>query len=84
MFQTDNIYRRTVQYAITLGGDTDTIACMAGAIAGAYLGVEAINSSMAKQCESNQEILEMADNLLLAREGPSDKVRLHVNSYGEV
>lgn len=36
--ETENSFRRTIQYAITLGGDTDTIACMAGALAGAYLG----------------------------------------------
>ncbi|KAJ3665049.1 hypothetical protein Zmor_000564 [Zophobas morio] len=61
--KTDNIFRRTIQYAITLGGDTDTIACMAGAIAGAYLGEEAINVNMAKQCESYKEIIELADQL---------------------
>ncbi|KAJ8942685.1 hypothetical protein NQ314_010009 [Rhamnusium bicolor] len=66
---TGNAFRRTIQYAITLGGDTDTIACMAGALAGAYLGEEAINPILAKQCELNKEILELADNLFSAREG---------------
>ncbi|KAJ8919096.1 hypothetical protein NQ315_012081 [Exocentrus adspersus] len=66
--ETENSFRRTIQYAITLGGDTDTIACMAGAIAGAYLGEDAINSVLAKHCEFNKEILEMAENLFTARE----------------
>lgn len=57
------MFRRTIQYAITLGGDTDTIASMAGAIAGAYLGVEAINENMLKHCEFHEEMLEMADDL---------------------
>lgn len=35
-------YRDTIGRAILLGGDTDTIAAMAGALSGAYLGVEAI------------------------------------------
>ncbi|CAH1175613.1 unnamed protein product [Phaedon cochleariae] len=66
---TDNLLRRTIQYAITLGGDTDTIASMAGAIAGAYLGEDAVNSSIAKHCESYKEIAELADNLFEARGG---------------
>jgi ADP-ribosylglycohydrolase len=35
-------FEKTVTYAISLGGDTDTIGAMAGAISGAYLGIEAI------------------------------------------
>ncbi|CAG9859282.1 unnamed protein product [Phyllotreta striolata] len=70
--QTDNVFRRTIQYAVSLGGDTDTIACMAGAIAGAYLGENCINTSLAKQCEYYKEVLEMADNLYVAKEGPGN------------
>ncbi len=32
--------KSTYRLAIQLGGDTDTIASMAGAISGAYLGIE--------------------------------------------
>lgn len=42
---------------------------MAGALAGAYLGEDAINSTLAKHCEFNKEILEIAENLYRAREG---------------
>ncbi|XP_053561336.1 ADP-ribosylhydrolase ARH3 [Bombina bombina] len=35
-----NSLQRTITFCISLGGDTDTIATMAGAIAGAYHGVE--------------------------------------------
>ena len=35
-------FEEAVVYAISLGGDTDTIGAMCGAISGAYLGVEAI------------------------------------------
>lgn len=59
--------RRTLQYAITLGGDTDTIACMAGAIMGAYLGEEGINKSILKHCEKYQDIVTLADQLYAAR-----------------
>ena len=37
-------YKRTLEEAIYLGGDTDTIACMAGAISGARHGASAIPS----------------------------------------
>lgn len=60
---TNNSFRRTLQYAISLGGDTDTIASMAGAIAGAYLGCEAINENLQKQCEKVDETIEMADQI---------------------
>ena len=35
-------FASTVIYAVSLGGDTDTIASMAGAISGVYLGIEAL------------------------------------------
>lgn len=60
---TTNPFRRTIQYAISLGGDTDTIASMAGAIAGAYFGHEIIGESMQKHCEYINETIESADSL---------------------
>jgi poly(ADP-ribose) glycohydrolase ARH3 len=35
-------YRDVIHQAVFIGGDTDTIACMAGAISGAFLGRNAI------------------------------------------
>lgn len=67
----DNIFRRTIQYAITLGGDTDTIASMAGAIAGAYVGEEGINKNLIDQCEFSKQILQLADNMFLAKDIPN-------------
>lgn len=40
---------------MALGGDTDTIACMAGAIAGAHYGIEAISRSWIKCCEGAED-----------------------------
>lgn len=60
---TENPFRRAVQYAISLGGDTDTIASMTGAIAGAYFGYETINKNLQKECEKINETVEMADKL---------------------
>jgi poly(ADP-ribose) glycohydrolase ARH3 len=35
-------YPMVIHHAVFIGGDADTIACMAGALSGAYLGAEAI------------------------------------------
>ncbi|XP_010891210.2 ADP-ribose glycohydrolase ARH3 [Esox lucius] len=42
---------RTMAYSLALGGDTDTIACMAGAIAGAHYGIDAIPQAWQRCCE---------------------------------
>lgn len=61
---TDNPLRRTLQYAISLGGDTDTIASMAGAICGAFYGESVVSENVMKHCEGFEEIIQTADNLL--------------------
>lgn len=54
---------RTVAYSLALGGDTDTIACMAGAIAGAHYGIEAIPQSWIKCCEGADDAYMNAQRL---------------------
>jgi poly(ADP-ribose) glycohydrolase ARH3 len=56
-------YQDPVIYAISLGGDTDTIASMAGAISGAYLGVEAIPQEWRAKLESREHIEALAEKL---------------------
>jgi len=56
-------YKDTVIYAISLGGDTDTIAAMAGAISGAYLGMEAIPSEWWAKLENRAHIEALAEKL---------------------
>ncbi|HEX5269927.1 MAG TPA: ADP-ribosylglycohydrolase family protein [Gemmataceae bacterium] len=46
-------YTEVVGRAILLGGDTDTIAAMAGALSGAYLGVEAIPAALLHRLEDD-------------------------------
>ncbi|XP_015285110.1 PREDICTED: poly(ADP-ribose) glycohydrolase ARH3 [Gekko japonicus] len=58
-----NCLQRTIIYCISLGGDTDTIATMAGAIAGAYCGEEQVPESWKHSCESFEETEKMANNL---------------------
>ena len=56
-------YKDTVTYAVSLGGDTDTIAAMAGAISGAYLGIEAIPSEWRAKLENGEYIETLAEKL---------------------
>jgi poly(ADP-ribose) glycohydrolase ARH3 len=54
-------------YAMSLGGDTDTIGSMAGAIAGAYWGDEHIPEEWYLVTEGVKEITEYADKLYTLR-----------------
>ena len=60
-------YEEAVTYAISLGGDTDTIAAMTGAISGAYLGVEAIPEAWRQRLENRGYIIELAEKLWHAK-----------------
>lgn len=59
----DNPFRRAMEYAISLGGDADTIASMAGAISGAYYGESVINPNLVKHLEFHEQITSLADKL---------------------
>ena len=61
----------TVLYAIRLGGDTDTIASMTGALSGAYLGEEAIPTGWRERVEDAAELRRLARALFSLRQQPS-------------
>jgi len=52
-----------VRYAIGLGGDTDTIGSMTGALAGAYLGAKAIPQAWRDRLEGQDRLRDLADAL---------------------
>jgi len=56
-------FAKAVLYAISLGGDTDTIGAMTGAISGAYLGIESIPNSWKDKLENRPHIEELAEKL---------------------
>ena len=63
-------FREVVAYAISLGGDTDTIGSMAGALSGAFLGIGALPAVWREGVEGSARLQELADSLLsLASEG---------------
>lgn len=62
-YRLDNEFIRTLHWAISCGGDTDTIASMACGLSGAYLGINKIPENLFKNCESWQEMMSLADKL---------------------
>ena len=58
-------------YAISLGGDSDTVATMAGAIAGACYGLESIPKSWQKCCEGVEDAKKFAERLYALQEEKS-------------
>jgi len=60
-------YADAIGHAILLGGDTDTLAAMAGALSGAYLGLDAIPQPLLSALESSPKgrdfLLNLADRL---------------------
>jgi len=56
-------FEDSVLYAVSLGGDTDTIGAMTGAISGAYHGVEAIPEQWKSSLEKGDYIEELAEKL---------------------
>lgn len=53
VFRTPDDYWSTVCTAIAAGGDVDTTAAMAGAISGAYLGIDAVPADLAAKLNDN-------------------------------
>jgi len=56
-------FKEAVLCAISLGGDTDTIGAMTGAISGAYLGVDSIPGKWQMKLENRLYIAELAQRL---------------------
>ena len=66
-----NLMKETVLYSISLGGDTDTIACMAGGIVGAYCGAESFDASWHYVCEGYTDAIELGDKFYARHEETS-------------
>ncbi len=54
---------KTIIYAVNFGRDADTIATMAGALAGAFAGVEAIKPEWFEKLQKNNDQRPLADSL---------------------
>ena len=60
-------FEEAVLYAIGLGGDTDTIGAMTGAICGAYLGIHSIPKRWKDKLENRGYIEDLAKQLWLIK-----------------
>ena len=56
-------YRKTILMAANTNGDSDSIACIAGAISGAYNGVHAIPNEWVREVENSQGLTTTATQL---------------------
>jgi len=56
-------YRTTVLRAANTNGDSDSIACIAGGISGAYLGIDAIPEKWIKNIEKTEYLDNLAERL---------------------
>lgn len=56
-------FEEALLYAISLGGDTDTIGAMTGAVSGAYLGIESIPERWKENLENRLYIEGLAEKL---------------------
>lgn len=61
-------FEDTVRCAINHGGDSDTVGGIAGALAGARCGAEALPSAWLDHLEARDELVDLADRLAAARE----------------
>ncbi|XP_059159988.1 ADP-ribosylhydrolase ARH3-like [Physella acuta] len=66
-----NSFEKSILYAISLGGDTDTVATMAGAIAGAFYGLESIPEPWRYYCEGEADAECMAERFFEAFTSPA-------------
>ncbi|EDV25413.1 uncharacterized protein TRIADDRAFT_55486 [Trichoplax adhaerens] len=58
-----NTFMDVIEYAIALGNDTDTIATMAGAIAGGYYGYNSLPKDWIEKCEGSSYAFDQAEKL---------------------
>ena len=65
-FMNSSSYEECVLKAINLGGDTDTIACISGGLAGIYYGIDSINENWLQMIARKHDINAMLDRFITA------------------
>lgn len=54
---------RMIYFQITLGGDTDTIGSMTGALAGAFYGEDKFSNNLLEHCEGSKKFAYLGEKL---------------------
>ena len=60
-------YVATIDFALRIGGDVDTIAAIAGAMSGAHNGVDAIPARLVIGVKDSAEIMDLGERLFACR-----------------
>ena len=60
-------YVAIVRRGANSSGDSDSIACIAGGISGALLGLDAIQTDWRQLCENHDYLIDVADRLAAKR-----------------
>ncbi|XP_050047972.1 ADP-ribosylhydrolase ARH3-like isoform X2 [Dermacentor andersoni] len=68
--KTSNGFIRALFFAISMGGDADTIGTMTGSIAGAYYGIFKVPRTMQRYCQGEQKATCLGNRLLTERRQP--------------
>ena len=68
-FLANSDFQNTLNYALSLGGDRDTITAMTGAIAGAHYGIENIPKEWTDSLENRDYIEDLAEKLWQIKKG---------------
>ncbi len=61
-------YTSAVRRAANCDGDSDSVACIAGGIAGARLGLDAISADWRARCEHSEYLAELGSRLAASRQ----------------
>jgi ADP-ribosylglycohydrolase len=61
-------YKKVIIRGANTNGDSDSIACIAGSISGAYLGIDAIPSEWVKRIEKSSYLEDLAQRLAAKKE----------------
>ena len=76
----DSGFKTIIKNAIKLGGDTDTIACMTGAIAGAFLGIDKIPKNWIQTVEENDFFIQSSKQLFLLSQKMQSNMRTEIQN----
>ena len=63
-----NDYKKAVLRGANTNGDSDSVACIAGSISGAYLGIDAIPSQWVKEIEKSDYLKDLAGRLSMKKD----------------
>ncbi|MEO0561838.1 MAG: ADP-ribosylglycohydrolase family protein [Chloroflexota bacterium] len=68
-------YVAAVRRCANSNGDSDSVACIAGGISAAYLGLDYVPANWRARCENREYLLDLSERMFKAREAMLDESR---------